>query len=294
MTEDRDREIRAALRESLAAGYRLLSNDTDGSLTAVLAAVEVMEDSPHFNAGKGSVFTSAGTIELDAAIMDGRTRNAGAVAHVKRVRNPIQAAHAVMTKSSAVFVVGAEADQFAESCGLTTVDPVYFVTERRLNDYNAWRERQKQSSTQNIAERDSGFSRGTVGAVALDRGGNLAAATSTGGVSFKIAGRVGDSGVIGAGTYADNRTCAVSATGDGELFIRSAAAYSVSARMMFSEQSLTDAARTAIDDIRSLGGVGGLIAVDNAGNVAMPYHAEGMFRGTVDASGNFTIALYED
>lgn len=293
MTEDRGREIRAALRESLAAGYRVLNSDLCGSLAAVLAAVEVMEDSPHFNAGKGSVFTSAGTIEMDAAIMEGRTRNAGAVAHVKRIRNPIQAAHAVMTKSSAVFVVGAEADQFAVSCGLTTVDPSYFVTERRLNDYIAWRDLQKHSAIQCTAGRDSSFSRGTVGAVALDRAGNLAAATSTGGVSFKIAGRVGDSGVIGAGTYADNRTCAVSATGDGELFIRSAAAYSVSARMMFCKQSLADASQAAIDDIGSLGGVGGLIAIDNAGNVAMPYHAEGMFRGTVDAAGKFTIAIYE-
>lgn len=294
MTEDREREIHTALRDSLVAGHRMLSSDVDGSLAAVLAAVEVMEDSPVFNAGKGSVFTSAGTIEMDAAIMEGRTRNAGAVAHVKRIRNPIQAAHAVMTRSSAVFVVGAEADEFAESCGLTTVDPSYFVTERRLNDYNAWRERQKHSATQDIAEHYSNFSRGTVGAVALDCAGNLAAATSTGGVSFKSAGRVGDSGVIGAGTYADNRTCAVSATGDGELFIRSAAAYSVSARMMFCQQSLADASQAAIDDIRSLGGVGGLIAIDNAGNVAMPYHAEGMFRGTVDAAGKFTVALYEE
>lgn len=293
LSTEREREIRVALHESLQIGAEILRTTTEGGVAAVLAAVRALEDSPHFNAGKGSVFTRAGTIEMDAAVMEGGLRRAGAVAHVKRIRNPVLAAHAVMTQSSAVFVVGDEADQFAEKCGLQTVDPSYFVTERRWNDLQAWRIRQAQTQTDRDDNAASEVSRGTVGAVALDRSWNLAAATSTGGLSFKIPGRVGDSGVIGAGTYADNRTCAVSATGDGELFIRSCAAYSVSARMMYQEACLADSAQRAVDDIQQLGGMGGLIAIDRFANIAMPYHAQGMFRGSVDDRGNVFVALYE-
>ena len=293
LSDEREREVRDALKQSLNAGFNALLADAGSSIQAVLAAVQVMEDSPHFNAGKGSVFTQAGTIEMDAAIMEGAHRQAGAVAHVKRIRNPVLAAHAVMTQCPAVFLVGAEADQFAESAGLQMVDSTYFVTERRWSEYEAWKERQQNLRPEDAAVIPAPISRGTVGAVALDRQGNLAAATSTGGVSLKVPGRVGDSGVIGAGTYADNRTCAVSATGDGELFIRSSAAYSVSARMMYCKQLLADAAQAAVDDIRGLGGVGGLIALDRSGNMALPYHAPGMFRGTVDENGNICVALYE-
>lgn len=290
---DREREIRAALHEALQIGAEILRTTTESSVAAVLAAVRALEDSPHFNAGKGSVFTRSGTIEMDAAVMEGSLRRAGAVAHVKRIRNPVLAAHAVMTQSSAVFVVGDEADQFAEKCGLETVDPSYFATERRWNDLQAWRIRQAQIHDDRDDNATSEVSRGTVGAVALDRSGNLAAATSTGGLSFKIPGRVGDSGVIGAGTHADNRTCAVSATGDGELFIRSCAAFSVSARMMYQDAPLADSAQRAVDDIQQLGGMGGVIAIDRFANIAMPYHAQGMFRGSVDEGGNVLVALYE-
>ncbi|MCC7085841.1 MAG: isoaspartyl peptidase/L-asparaginase [Pirellulales bacterium] len=293
LSADCEREVRAALRKSLQSGAAVLRVNSTGSVEAVLAAVKVMEDCPHFNAGKGSVYTRAGTIEMDAAVMEGAERRAGAVAHVKRIRNPVLAAHTVMTQSSAVFLVGDEADQFAEQRGLEMVDPSYFATERRWNDLQAWKSRQASQVSGQAATGSVEISRGTVGAVALDRAGNLAAATSTGGLSFKIPGRVGDSGVIGAGTCAENRTCAVSATGDGELFIRSSAAYSVSARLMYCGKSLGEAAQEAVDDIGTLGGVGGLIAIDRCGNVAMPYHALGMFRGTIYECGDPSVALYE-
>lgn len=293
LSAEREREIRAALRESLIVGAEVLRANAAGSVEAVLAAVKVMEDCPHFNAGKGSVYTRAGTIEMDAAVMEGAQRRAGAVAHVKRIRNPVLAAYAVMAQSSAVFLVGDEADQFAAQSGLEMVDPSYFATERRWNDLQAWKSRQTGPVSGQTATGLVEISRGTVGAVALDRSGSLAAATSTGGLSFKIPGRVGDSGVIGAGTYADNRTCAVSATGDGELFIRSSAAHSVSARMMYCGASLAEATQDAVDDIERLGGVGGLVAIDRFGNIAMPYRAQGMFRGSVDDCGNTFVALYE-
>lgn len=293
LSAEREREIRAALRESLFVGTEVLRANAAGSVEAVLAAVKVMEDCPHFNAGKGSVYTRAGTIEMDAAVMEGAQRRAGAVARVKRIRNPVLAAYAVMAQSSAVFLVGDEADQFAAQSGLEMVDPSYFATERRWNDLQAWKSRQTGPVSGQTATGFVEISRGTVGAVALDRSGSLAAATSTGGLSFKIPGRVGDSGVIGAGTYADNRTCAVSATGDGELFIRSSAAHSVSARMTYRGASLAEATQEAVDDIERLGGVGGLVAIDRFGNIAMPYRAQGMFRGSADDCGNSFVALYE-
>jgi beta-aspartyl-peptidase (threonine type) len=294
LSADGERDVREALRESLLAGFQVLQADPAGCVDAVIASVQLMEDSPHFNAGKGSVYTQAGTIELDAAIMEGKARRAGAVAAIGRVRNPILAARAVMMQSPAVFLVGDAADRFAESVGLQMADPTYFFTERRWRDYLAWKERQQGGGAMQVRPTSPEISRGTVGAVALDRQGNLAAATSTGGVSFKLPGRVGDSGVIGAGTFADNRTCAVSATGDGELFIRSVAAYSVSARMLYGNQSVVDAAQAAVNDVGSLGGKGGLIAIDFRGNLAMPFHADGMYRGSMDERGNMEVALYEN
>jgi L-asparaginase / beta-aspartyl-peptidase len=294
LTPEREREVRQALANSLSAGFDVLQLDAGDNVSAVLAAVQVLEDSAHFNAGKGSIFNQSGSIELDAAIMEGNQRRAGAVAAIRRVRNPVLAAHAVMTQSPAVFLVGEEADQFAERTGLPMVEPAYFVTERRWNEFLSWKERQQAQNDAKVVPDVLRISRGTVGAVSLDRNGNLAAATSTGGVSFKIPGRVGDSGVIGAGTYADNRSCAVSATGDGELFIRSSAAYSVSARMRYCNDAVVESAQAAIEDIRKLGGVGGLVAIDRKGNLAMPYHAVGMYRGYVDERGNIHVALYED
>jgi beta-aspartyl-peptidase (threonine type) len=282
------------LAESLAAGRKVLEQNPNGCVDAVIAAVLVMEDSPQFNAGKGSVFNQGGYIEMDAAVMEGVTRRAGVVAGVKRIRNPVLAAEAVMTKSPAVFLVGEEADEFAAKSGLQMADSDYFIIDRRRSDFEAWQERQRRGEPEPSNRLPAGFSRGTVGAVALDRSGNLAAATSTGGVSLKIPGRVGDSGVLGAGTLADNRSCAVSATGDGELFIRSTAAHSISARMRYANQPIATAAQEAIDDIRDLGGVGGLIALARDGTLAMPYYAHGMYRGFIDDQGNTCVALYED
>lgn len=285
MTPEREESVREALRKSLVAGLEVLHSKAGDCVAAVIAAVAVMEDAPHFNAGHGAVFTQKGTIELDAAIMAGQDRNAGAVANVKRIRNPIRAAHAVMLQSPAVFMVGNEADEFAAQAGVHVVDPSYFVTERRWNEFLAWKERRQAAIH---------VSRGTVGAVALDTQGNLAAATSTGGISFKVPGRVGDSGVLGAGTFADNRSCAVSATGDGELFIRTTAAYSVSARMRYRNLGVAAAAAEAVDDIRGLGGVGGMIALDQNGNLAMPFYADGMYRSAADENGNIAVDLYDE
>jgi L-asparaginase / beta-aspartyl-peptidase len=293
LAPDREASVRQSLEESLLAGYHVLQSNAT-SVEAVIAAVRVMEDSPHFNAGKGSVFSQAGTIQLDAAIMDGNDRRAGAVAAVTRIRNPILAAHAVMMRAAAVFLVGDDADEFAAKCGLEMVDPNYFRTERRWNDLQVWKEAQRKNTAATQTRVQESISQGTVGAVALDRQGNLAAGTSTGGVSYKLPGRVGDSAVIGAGTFADNRSCAVSATGKGELFIRTSAAYSLSARMMYRGQSLAASAQEAVDDIRSLGGDGGVIAIDKHGNLTMPYRAKGMYRGSIDARGEVRIALYED
>lgn len=294
LSVDDEAQVRAALEESLLAGFAELQQNSTGAINAVIAAVRVLEDSPHFNAGKGSVLTRTGEIQMDAAIMDGRNRQAGAVAAVTRIRNPICAAQLVMLSSGPVFIVGNDADQFAADQGLEMVDPEYFRTERRWNDYQAWQQRERDGDSQNRAVSTTRASLGTVGAVALDQQGNLAAATSTGGVSYKVPGRVGDTAVIGAGTFADSRSCAISATGQGELFIRTSAAHAVSARMRYGSQNLAESAQEAINDIHSLGGEGGIIAIDRFGNLAMPYHAQGMYRGSIGARGEVRIALYDN
>jgi L-asparaginase / beta-aspartyl-peptidase len=294
LTVDDEAHVRAALEESLLSGFAELQRNSTGAIDAVIAAVRVLEDSPHFNAGKGSVLTRTGAIQMDAAIMDGRNRQAGAVAAVTRIRNPICAAQAVMLSVGPVFIVGNDADQFAAGHGLEMADPEYFRTERRWNDFQAWQQAQQNGDSQKLAASRMRASMGTVGAVALDQQENLAAATSTGGVSYKVPGRVGDTAVIGAGTFADNRTCAISATGQGELFIRSSAAYSVSARMMYGGQNLAESAQEAVNDIHNLGGEGGIIAIDRYGNLAMPFHAKGMYRGSIGASGDVRIALYDN
>jgi L-asparaginase / beta-aspartyl-peptidase len=293
ITDEHGAAIRAALNQSLAAGYDVLKRDSAGSVDAVAAAVKVLEDSPLFNAGRGSIFNQRGMIEMDAAIMEGKARRAGAVAAVQRIRNPVMAARAVMTESKAVLLVGEAADSFAEQAGLEMASPDYFRTEIRWNDFLARRAAQQGMHLDKPISKRNVESKGTVGAVALDAAGNLAAATSTGGVTYKLAGRVGDSAVIGAGTFADNRTCAVSATGDGELFIRTSAGFSVSARMQYQNLDVARASQEAVDDIRELGGQGGMIVIDRDGNVAMPYHAEGMYRGSIDADGEVQIALLD-
>lgn len=271
MSPAQEAASRAALERALLAGHRLLARGAS-ALDAVVAAVAVLEDTPGFNAGRGAVLTAAGTVELDASVMDGTTLRAGAVACVRRIRNPVLAARAVMERSPHVLLAGAGAERFARRHGLALVAPEYFVTRR-----------QRQALGQRL--------RGTVGAVALDEAGRLAAATSTGGRTGKLPGRVGDSPVIGAGTYADE-LCAVSATGDGEAFMRTLAAYEVSARMRHRGEPLSRAAARALQRVALLGGSGGLIAVDRRGRVAMPFTTEGMFRGRIGRGGRAVVALY--
>jgi L-asparaginase / beta-aspartyl-peptidase len=294
MTPEKEREYRAGLERALTAGYEILKRG-GSSLDATEAAVRVLEDDPHFNAGRGSVFTSAGTNEMDAAIMDGKTLAAGAVAVLKHVKNPISLARLVMEKSGHVMMDGEGAEAFAKENGMELVDQKYFFTEAR------WEALQKIKAAEK--KRTSGAGKafvitdqdrhGTVGAVALDKNGNLAAATSTGGTTNKRPGRVGDTPVIGAGTYANNATCAVSGTGDGEYFIRALVGHNVSALMQYRGMSLKDAAQAALDKVAKLGGTGGLIAIDHQGNIALPFNTQGMYRGYVDSSGKFVIEIYK-
>src|SRR5438067_1293095 len=294
MTPEKEQEYRTGLENALRTGREILQRG-GSSLDAVEAAVRVLEDDPHFNAGKGSVFTSAGTNEMDAAIMDGRTRSAGAVAGVEHVRNPIVLARAIMEKSKHVFLIGSGAEEFAKRNKIELVDTKYFFTQDR------WDALQKVKATENgggsgdkkfiISDADR---HGTVGAVALDGSGNLAAATSTGGTTNKLPGRVGDSPVIGAGTFADNNSCAVSCTGDGEFFIRAAVAHEISTLIEHRGVSLREAAESALAKSQKLGGSGGLIAVDKNGNVALPFNTSGMYRGFLREDGTFVVHIYRD
>jgi beta-aspartyl-peptidase (threonine type) len=261
----------ALLEQALEAAY-----EQKTALDAVAAAVVVLEDSPLFNAGRGSSFNAEGEIEMDASIMDGATLRAGAVAAVRRIRNPILAARLVMEKTRHVLLAGDAADRFAKRHGLKLEPPAYFRTERRL-----------AALKKNLKNYH-----GTVGAAALDADGNLAAATSTGGYTGKLPGRVGDSPIIGAGNYADNRACAVSGTGLGEAFIRAAVAYDVCARMRYAGASLAAASAAALRSVAAVGGDGGLIAVDRRGNVAMPFNSQGMFRACIDRRGRRTIEIF--
>jgi beta-aspartyl-peptidase (threonine type) len=294
MTPEKERNYRAGMEGALTAGYNILKRG-GSSLDATEAAVRVLEDDPHFNAGKGSVFTSAGTNEMDAAIMDGKTLAAGAVAALKHIKNPISLARLVMEKSGHVMMDGEGAEAFAKENGIELMDQKYFFTQERWNALQKMKAAEKHRTGGSrkaflITDQDR---HGTVGAVALDKDGNLAAATSTGGTTNKRPGRVGDTPVIGAGTYADNATCAVSATGDGEYFIRATAARDVSALMECRSMSLTDAAQAALDKVAKLGGTGGLIAIDRQGNVALPFNTSGMYRGYLDPNGKFVVEIYK-
>jgi beta-aspartyl-peptidase (threonine type) len=294
MTPALEAEYRSTLEAALRAGHKLLKEGRP-AVDAVEAAIRVMEDSPLFNAGKGAVFTHNGTNELDAAIMDGRTMKAGAVAGVTIVRNPISAARAVMERSSHVMLIGKGAELFATAQGLEIVDPSYFWTERR------WKQLQKalvdasapKAGAADPAGPDRKF--GTVGAVALDAQGHLAAGTSTGGMTDKMYGRVGDAPVIGAGTYASDTSCAVSATGHGEFFIRYTAARDIAARMEFAHMSIADAAdQVVMKTIKDAGGTGGVIALDRKGNYAMPFSTTGMYRGVIGADGVPHVWIYSN
>jgi beta-aspartyl-peptidase (threonine type) len=301
MTPEREEAYRAKLTEALTAGYDILFND-GSSLDAVETAIKILEDSPLFNAGKGAVFTNDGTNELDASIMDGKTLNAGAVASIKHIKNPISLARLVMEKSPHVMLVGQGAEAFASQNGLEWVTQYDFYTERRWKQL----ERKKQAETEhsNSSGQEDGEKeeskadhapQGTVGAAALDKAGNLAAGTSTGGLTNKMFGRVGDSPIIGAGTYANNQTCAVSATGDGEFFMRLLVAYDIHALMAYQGMSLQEAADTVVmEKVTQLGGKGGVIAIDKDGNMAMPFSTEGMYRGYVGADGKIVVKIYKE
>lgn len=279
---------RAALEAALESGNAVLARGGD-ALEAVAAAVVAMEDDPLFNAGRGAVYNADGDHELDAAIMDGATLRAGAVCVARRTRNPVLAARAVMEHTPHVMLAAAGADRLAGEQGLAVVAPGYFGTARRRAALEAERARQRGRLARGSTEADR---HGTVGAVALDARGNLAAATSTGGYTNKLPGRVGDSPVIGAGTYADNRACAVSGTGTGEYFMRALLAYDVAARMRYLREPLARAAARALARVTALGGSGGLIALDRGGRVAMPFTTEGMYRGYVRGKSRPVVAIF--
>lgn len=293
MTPEREREYRLGLEGALSAGYELLKHG-GSSLDATEAAVRVLEDDPHFNAGCGSVFTSAGTNEMDASIVDGKTLRAGAVGSLKHIRNPIGLARLIMEKSPHVMLDCAGAEAFAKANGVELVDPKYFFTRERwdaLQKIKAAEKHRTSGAGKTIVITDQDR-HGTVGAVALDKNGDLAAATSTGGTTNKLPGRIGDTPVIGAGTYANNQTCAVSCTGDGEYFIRAGVAHEVSALMKYRGLTLQEAAQAALDAVKELGGTGGLIAIDKNGEIALPFNTNGMYRGYVDPNGKFVIEIY--
>lgn len=280
MSTEKEAEYISKLTAALKTGYAILENGGSG-LDAVEATIKVMEDSPLFNAGKGAVFTGAGTNELDASIMDGATLQGGAVAGVKTVKNPISAARKVMEETWHVLLAGEGADAFAKEQELDIVDNSYFHTEHRFKSLIKAKEKEMEKH-------------GTVGCVALDKKGNLAAGTSTGGLTNKRWGRVGDSPIIGAGTYASNETCAVSATGQGEYFIRGSVAFDIAAQMDYEKKSVQTAAQAVIDKLTERGGTGGVIVMDSKGNIAMSFNTEGMYRGFYLNDGELTVKIYKD
>lgn len=295
MTAELEKQYRDKLTEATETGYRLLKEGRS-SLDAVEAVIKILEDSPLFNAGKGAVFTHEGTNELDASIMDGKTLKAGAVAAVRHVRNPISLARMVMEHSPHVMLVGDGAEAFAKTQGMELVPPEYFYTDRRWKQLQEARAREDSADSRAPAKTDTSESRhGTVGCVALDRLGNLAAGTSTGGTTNKKFGRVGDSPIIGAGTYANNRTCAVSATGTGEYFIRSVVAHDISALMEYAGKTVTEAASIVVmKKLPEINGDGGVIAMDAHGEIAMPFNTPGMYRAYVDENGKVIVKIYRE
>jgi beta-aspartyl-peptidase (threonine type) len=305
MSAETEQQYRAGLEQALRAGHAVLAK-RGTSLDAVEATIRVLEDNPLFNAGKGAVFTHEGRNEMDAAIMDGRTLKAGAVAGVTVIRNPITAARAVMEKSPHVMMSGRGAELFATKMGLDIVDPSYFWTERRWKQLQQELVKEQQSlhpsaphagklETPADPHETEPKKFGTVGCVALDVNGNLAAGTSTGGMTDKQYGRIGDSPIIGAGTYADNDSVAVSGTGHGEFFIRYTVAHEIAALVKYKGMSVRDAADQVINKtLKNVGGEGGVIALDAKGNFAMPFNSEGMYRGWIGADGEPHVLIYRD
>lgn len=291
MTPEKEVDYKQALSNAIQAGYTILS-EGGTSLDAVEAAVTSLEDTPLFNAGKGSVFTHDGKHEMDASIMEGNGRKAGAVAAVIGIKNPIQLARKVMENTEHVLLIGAGAMEFAKSQGFDELDESYFYDELR---YKQWQEAKGSNKMQLDHSPLKEHKFGTVGAVALDQYGNLAAATSTGGMTNKMFGRVGDTPIIGSGNYANNETCAVSCTGSGEYFLRGVVAYDVSCLMEYKGYSLQQACEEVIQKrLLAIGGDGGLIAVDRTGNIELCFNTDGMYRGAKSSSGSQTIAIYKD
>lgn len=293
MTPEKEAEYKKVLTEAVKHGYSLLQDGQSGEV-AVVETIKILETSPLFNAGIGAVYTFDGEHELDASIMHGGSKNAGAVAGVKTIRSPIEAALLVMNESPHVMLSGKGAEDYAKEQGLEQVDNTVFDTEFRKQALDKVKARMKQASngygTQQGNERF-----GTVGAVVLDSQGNIVAGTSTGGMTAKRYGRIGDSPVIGAGTYADNESCAVSATGHGEYFIRYNVAADICARMKYKGVSLNDAANTVVNDVlATAGGDGGVIAIDKKGNIAMPFNSAGMYRASISTDGKVTVAIYKN
>ncbi len=303
MTDSLEAEYKTVLEEAIRKGHQILV-EGGTALEAVQRSINIMEDHPLFNAGKGAVFTNEGRNELDASIMDGETLQAGAIAGVTTVKNPINLAYRVMTKSPHVFLAGKGAEDFAGEQELEIVDPSYFHTDSRFNALQRIKNSEKTELDHDAKTsektafidpfiKDSKF--GTVGAVALDKNGNLAAGTSTGGMTNKKWNRIGDVPIIGAGTYANNATAAISATGWGEYFIRGVVAYDISAMMEYRKISLKDAARRVIQDkLTDLGGEGGIIAIDKKGNISMEFNSAGMYRAAMDRDGELIIGIYKE
>ncbi len=306
MTPEKELEYKNKLKEALTAGYSILANGGN-SIDAVETAIKIMEDSPLFNAGKGAVFTNEGKNEMDASIMEGKTLNAGSVAMVNTIKNPISAARMVMEKSPHVMMVGEGAVKFAKEQNLEIVDSAYFYDEKRWlqwqnikgsNDLEL--DHSDDRAENNRKEFDAEFSDdgdrkfGTVGAVAIDKNGDIAAGTSTGGMTNKMYGRAGDSPIIGAGTYANNKTCGVSCTGHGEYFIRKVVAYDISALMEYKNLTLQEAADIVIHKkLKEIGGSGGIIAVDSHGNFSLTFNTEGMYRGSMTKEGKPIVSIYK-
>ena len=300
MSPEREKAYQSALSEALQKGYDILKKGGT-ALDATEAVVRYLEDNPLFNAGKGAVFTNEGRNELDAAIMDGQTLKAGSVAGLTIVKNPITLARAVMEKSPHVMMIGGGAEKFAKEQKLEIVDPKYFYTEDRwkglqkAKQEDSLRALQEKSKAGILQPENRDYKYGTVGAVALDKNGNLAAATSTGGMTNKKYGRVGDVPIIGSGTYANNATCAISCTGWGEFFIRLVVAKSISDLMEYKSMSVQQAAdKLVMKDLPALKGDGGLIALDRNGKFSMPFCTEGMYRGYITESGKVVVAIYKD
>nr|WP_299031768.1 isoaspartyl peptidase/L-asparaginase [uncultured Tenacibaculum sp.] len=300
MTPEKEAAYKAKLEEAVRTGYEILKNG-GSSGDAVVKTIQVMEESPLFNAGKGAVFTHEETNELDASFMDGKTLNAGAVAGVKDIKSPIEAARTVMTNSDHVMLSGVGASLFAKEQGLEIVDPSYFYTENRFKSLQRIKDKQKTEldhDDKKAAFYDADIKNskyGTVGCVALDKDGNITAGTSTGGMTNKRWGRIGDSPIIGSGTYANNNTCGVSSTGWGEYFIRTQVAYDISAQMEYQQKTLKEATKDVIQNkLTKLGGTGGVVALDKNGNMSFEFNTAGMYRASMNDKGDLVVKIYAD